>query len=187
MDQVKDMLNQGKQKLEKFLENSEVMKKLEDKTKIPRDKLVTLVIGIVVFAVLVFSFQALFCNLFCFLIPAYLSYKCLNTGKEKHIKRCLTYWVIYSCVVMIESFIWPVTYFVPLWEVWRSIFMFYIFLPNNDTSEMIVQKAIRPLFSRWENAIDDLLRAAPSSLDQFISKSETKGATSNRRTLYTEA
>jgi len=192
MDQVKDMLNQGKQKLEKFLENSEVMKKLEDKTKIPRDKLVTLVIGIVVFAVLVFSFQALLCNLFCFLIPAYLSYKCLNNNNEKHIRRCLTYWVIYSCVVMLESVLWVVLYFIPLWEVWRSIFMFYLFLPNNDMSEKIVSHGIRPLFSRWEESIDDLLRSTPVSVDDLLNKkpkSPPPGdkTTSNRRTLYNEA
>jgi hypothetical protein len=107
-----------------------VLNTLEQRTQVPKTYAV---LGGLVFVVFLHTFNALaapISNLVGWGLPAYLSFKAIETPSPHDDVQWLTYWVVFGFFNFLESFaLRIVLYYVPWYFAFKSLFIVWLQLP----------------------------------------------------------
>eukprot|EP00047_Mylnosiga_fluctuans_P015943 m.50460 g.50460 ORF g.50460 m.50460 type:complete len:191 (-) comp6228_c0_seq4:540-1112(-) len=136
MEQVKAQATQAYAQFEKLVQDDKAvyfkyLQQLEDKTKVPKTKLV---LGLLAVTVLLVLSSASFCNFASLLLggvfPAYQSVLALQTNNADSQKRWLTYWVIFAVFLIPDFFFDIVSGIVSLYPQFKLFFILWCLWPT---------------------------------------------------------
>ena len=94
------------------------------------------------------------CNLVGFLYPAFMSFKALEDGDEGDHRQWLTYWVVFSCFNLAESFIDYILYWVPLFYIVKVFVLWWMFSDRFKGATVIYENLIAPFGRKYKEQID---------------------------------
>ncbi|KIM49834.1 hypothetical protein M413DRAFT_116681 [Hebeloma cylindrosporum] len=117
--------------LDKELSKFPILVSLEQRTQVP--KAYTIIFALI-FAVFLLSFNAFaapLSNLVGWGLPAYFSFKVVETSSPHDGVQWLTYWVVFSFFNVLESFaLRLVLYYVPWYFAFKSLFLMWLQLSS---------------------------------------------------------
>lgn len=179
-------------KLDKVLHEknafTDALEKVEGKTGVKRSYLV-MGLGVFLALYLMIGYGAQFlCNFVGFLYPAYASIKAIESTVKEDDTKWLTYWVVYSCFSLVESFTDILLFWIPFYCFLKCIFLVYCMAPTSwNGSLTIYQKVIRPLFLKHQQDVDKVLNKAADMAQDVINEAEEAGADSIRQRVVDSA
>ena len=115
-----------------------VLNTLEQRTQVPK---AYAVIGALIFVVVLHTFNSLaapISNLVGWGLPAYLSFKAIESPSAHDDVQWLTYWVVFGFFNFLESFaLRVVLYYVPWYFAFKSLFIVWLQLPAFRVSPLL--------------------------------------------------
>lgn len=114
------------------------------------------------------------CNLVGFLYPAYASFKALEDGSEDDHRQWLTYWVVFSCFNLIESFIDYILYWVPLFYIFKVFLLWWMFSERFKGALVIYQNFIVPVGTKYKEKIDEHINKVSDNVTDAIKRTTSK-------------
>ncbi|KND86914.1 Receptor expression-enhancing protein 3 [Tolypocladium ophioglossoides CBS 100239] len=99
-----------------------------------------------------------------FLSPIFASYKALKTSDPAQLTPWLMYWVVFSCCLLVESWVSFVLTWVPFYGYIRLLFFLYLILPQTQGARTIYEEKIHPFLEDNEANIDDFIAGAHERL-----------------------
>ena len=108
-----------------------------------------------VFTILLFTpLGSMVSSAITFLLPAYYTFKALESTDKKDDQRMLTFWISFGFVYLFDnlfSWIFSIFYF---YHLLRSILLMYLFIPKYDGATKLYEKVIKPLFNKYHTTIN---------------------------------
>ncbi|CAK7206574.1 hypothetical protein SEUCBS139899_009370 [Sporothrix eucalyptigena] len=95
-----------------------------------------------------------------FLFPLFASYKALNTSDPAQLTPWLMYWVVLSCVVLVESWTDWILVWIPFYQYIRLFFLLYLVLPQTQGARVLYQTHLHPWLTQHETRIDEFIGSA---------------------------
>jgi len=92
-----------------------------------------------------------------FIYPAYMSYKSIELQDSKDDKHWLTYWVVFSCVNVIDKFFGFLLQVIPMYNLVKIAYFVWLFHPSTQGSKIMYEKGLRKLLKKYESQIDTQL------------------------------
>lgn len=115
-----------------------VLNTLEQRTQVPK---AYAVISALIFVVILHTFNSLaapISNLVGWGLPAYLSFKAIESPSQHDDVQWLTYWVVFGFFNFLESFaLRVVLYYVPWYFAFKSLFIIWLQLPAFRVSPLL--------------------------------------------------
>ncbi|KAF4623046.1 hypothetical protein D9613_001556 [Agrocybe pediades] len=134
--------------LDKELTKYPVLNNLEQRTQVPKTYAV---IGTLALIVFLHSFNALAApvsNLVGWGLPAYLSFKAIESPSPHDDVQWLTYWVVFGFFNFLESFaLRLVLYYVPWYFAFKSAFIVWLQLPAFRGAQVAYFNVIKPVLA----------------------------------------
>ena len=109
---------------------------------------------------------------FSFLIPAYLSFKAVESPDHEDDKKWLTYWIVFGFNYCFEDVIFGLLYWVPLLGLIRLGMMIFLFVSREKGSEFLFKAYVSPAFGKIQELVGDYVTAFESSVGLSRSKIE---------------
>jgi len=132
--------------LDKHLDQYPVLKDIEKKVNFPK---VYIVIGVVFLTSLLIFINALaapISNIIGWALPAYLSFKAIESKDIKDDVQWLTYWVVFGFFNFLESVALSlVLYYIPFYFVFKTIFIIWLQLPATKGARTLYLHVLRPV------------------------------------------
>ncbi|KQK18878.1 HVA22-like protein a [Brachypodium distachyon] len=141
--------------------------------------------------------------------PLYASVRAIETKSQVDDQQWLTYWVLYSCITLVELTFAPVIEWLPFWPYAKLFFNCWLVLPCFNGAAYVYQYFVRPMFVNRQivniwyvprkdklSKPDDVLSAAeryielngPEAFEKLISKStRASNSRSMRRSILQES
>ena len=109
---------------------------------------------------------------FTFLLPAYLSYKAIESSDHQDDQKWLTYWIVFAFNYCFEDVIFGLLFWVPMLSLIRTAFLVYLFVSKDKGTEFVFKAYVRPAFSKVEEICGGWIEAFESftGLDGSYSK-----------------
>lgn len=134
---------------------TDLLAKVEEKTKISRLKLVIGSVVVIGLYMMVGYGSDFICNVIGFAYPAYKSIKAIETKQKDDDTKWLTYWVVYAFFLLIEYFTDLLLSWVPIYWFIKCVFLIYCMLPEPYSGSLMIYSAIiRPTFLKHQAKID---------------------------------
>ncbi|CEG45878.1 Protein involved in membrane traffic (YOP1/TB2/DP1/HVA22 family) [Plasmopara halstedii] len=119
------------------------------------------------------SFSRYLCLSVGMTYPAYASFKALERPESGHDKNYwLTYWIVYGALTSIETVMSPLTCIVPGYNISKTLFLFWMMLPQTKGATIVYDKLLCPYLKKKEPYVDRKLEgiqeAAESALSYFL-------------------
>ncbi|KAF8168399.1 TB2/DP1, HVA22 family-domain-containing protein [Crassisporium funariophilum] len=134
--------------LDKELTKYPVLNNFEQRTQVPK---AYAVIGGLVLVVFLHTFNALaapISNLVGWGLPAYLSFKAIESPSPHDDVQWLTYWVVFGFFNFLESFaLRIVLYYVPWYFAFKSLFIVWLQLPAFRGAQTAYFNVIKPVLA----------------------------------------
>ncbi|CAM9998815.1 unnamed protein product, partial [Chrysoparadoxa australica] len=110
---------------------------IEERTQVPKHIQVYIVVASLGLSLFTGYGASFLCNLVGFLYPAYSSFKSLErtpglegkAAKEEH-TQWLTYWLIFSTLSLLETFVEYLLKFIPFYYTFKLLFLVWCFFPE---------------------------------------------------------
>lgn len=119
------------------------LKELEDKTGYPKVYFALAILFLLSTFLTVLGGAKLVVDLVGFVYPAYMSFKSMDSGSDD--VQWLTYWVVFSFLSIIESFLGFVVAIIPFYY-WIKVFgIVYLYYPSTRGAETLYEQILRPL------------------------------------------
>ncbi|KYK60250.1 pathogenicity protein [Drechmeria coniospora] len=99
-----------------------------------------------------------------FLFPIFASYKALKTSDPAELTPWLMYWVVFSCCLLVESWVSFILAWVPFYGYMRLLFLLYLILPQTQGARIIYEERVHPFLEENEASIDDFIASAHDRL-----------------------
>ncbi|XP_071964956.1 receptor expression-enhancing protein 5-like isoform X2 [Antedon mediterranea] len=150
---------------------TDVLKMIEEKTKVKRTYLVMGVAGLIAIW-LVFGYAAAFISSFLgFVYPAYCSIKAIESTEKDDDTQWLTYWTVYSAFGMVEFFSDIFLSWFPFYYLFKMILLIWCMAPiSNNGANVLYHRVLKPFFLKHEREIEDAMNKATefasSTLDE---------------------
>ena len=130
-----------------------VLNNLEQRTQVPK---AYAVIGALIFVIILHTFNSLaapISNLVGWGLPAYLSFKALESPSPHDDVQWLTYWVVFGFFNFLESFaLRVVLYYVPWYFAFKSLFIVWLQLPAFRVSPLRFSSFLFPRITSFSVA-----------------------------------
>ncbi|KAM0351937.1 hypothetical protein ACHAPU_002453 [Fusarium lateritium] len=109
-------------------------------------------------------FPMLLSSVACYLFPIFASYKALKTHDPVQLTPWLMYWVVLSCCLLAESWVWFIVSWIPLYGYFRLLFLLYLILPQTQGARRLYEEYVHPYLEQNETQIDDFIASAHERL-----------------------
>ncbi|KAM0246377.1 hypothetical protein ACHAQJ_010247 [Trichoderma viride] len=109
-------------------------------------------------------FAMLLSSIASFLFPIFASYKALKTSDPAQLVPWLMYWVVFSCCLLVESWVYFILAWVPFYGYIRLLFFLYLILPQTQGARVLYEKYIHPFLRENESHIDEFIASAHERL-----------------------
>jgi len=134
--------------LDKELTKYPVLNALEQRTQVPK---AYSVIGGLIFVIILHTFNSLaapISNLVGWSLPAYLSFKAIESPIPHDDVQWLTYWVIFGFFNFLESFaLRIVLYYLPWYFAFKSLFVIWLQLPAFRGAQVTYFGIVKPVLA----------------------------------------
>merc|ERR1712205_74352 len=117
-----------------------------------------------------------------FLYPAYASYKAIESEATDDDTQWLTYWVVYSMLMIFESFADYSVFWIPGYRFAKCGFIFWLASPRFKGAIMLYEKVFKDALKAAEPIIDSVSAQSPraTSTPRAPSSPSTSTWTSSR-------
>jgi receptor expression-enhancing protein 5/6 len=165
--------------LDKELSRYPVLNDIEVRTQIPKT---VLALGGAILCTLLVLINALAgptSNLVGWALPAYLSFRALETPGPDDDVQWLTYWVVFGFFNFVESFaLRMVLYYLPFYYAFKTVFVLWLQLPATRGARTFYVSVLSPLLSQTKSKARKYAPAETTALaDDLRNKVQT--ATTN--------
>ncbi|KAL7898090.1 TB2/DP1, HVA22 family domain-containing protein [Trichoderma sp. SZMC 28014] len=109
-------------------------------------------------------FAMLLSSIASFLFPIFASYKALKTSDPAQLTPWLMYWVVFSCCLLVESWVYFILAWVPFYGYIRLLFFLYLILPQTQGARVLYETYIHPFLRENESQIDEFIASAHERL-----------------------
>ncbi|KAL7919332.1 TB2/DP1, HVA22 family domain-containing protein [Trichoderma austrokoningii] len=109
-------------------------------------------------------FAMLLSSIASFLFPIFASYKALKTSDPAQLTPWLMYWVVFSCCLLVESWVYFILAWVPFYGYIRLLFFLYLILPQTQGARLLYETYIHPFLRENESQIDEFIASAHERL-----------------------
>ena len=141
------------------LDQYDSLAKIEEKTGRTRVELVGAALagflGLMLLSIFVRPLGILTTRVFGFAYPAYRSFKAVEGTDEPERVQWLAYWFIYAIFALAEeTILLPLEDALPLWFVFKIVFLVWCFLPQTQGAELLYTEVLRkPLLDLQEKLV----------------------------------
>ncbi|KAF5382819.1 hypothetical protein D9757_007293 [Collybiopsis confluens] len=139
--------------LDKELTKYPVLLNFEQRTQIPKTYAV---LGASLLVVILHMFNALAApvsNLVGWALPAYLSFKAVESPSSQDDVQWLTYWVVFGFFNFMESFaLRLVLYYVPWYFAFKTVFILWLQLPYFRGAQTAYLTVLKPVLANLSNS-----------------------------------
>ncbi|KAJ7433552.1 TB2/DP1, HVA22 family-domain-containing protein [Mycena latifolia] len=143
--------------LDKELTKYPILNSFEQRTQVPKTYAVIGGAALLVFLHLINPLAAFISNLVGWALPAYLSFKAIESPSPQDDIQWLTYWVVFGFFNFLESFaLRLVLYYLPWYFAFKTIFILWLQLPafrGAQTTYLTVLKPVLANASARANAV----------------------------------
>ncbi|KAH0492942.1 hypothetical protein TgHK011_007868 [Trichoderma gracile] len=109
-------------------------------------------------------FAMLLSSVASFLFPIFASYKALKTSDPAQLTPWLMYWVVFSCCLLVESWVYFILAWVPFYGYIRLLFFLYLILPQTQGARVLYEQHVHPFLRENEAQIDEFIASAHERL-----------------------
>ena len=99
-----------------------------------------------------------------FFVPAYKTFKALESPTKEDDRRWLTYWVVYGFLGCFDNFLVSALRFIPLFDLFRVLLLNFLHLSKEQGSLYLYTKFIAPTFEY----ISSILAPTVLSIDTIL-------------------
>ncbi|KAH6894449.1 TB2/DP1, HVA22 family-domain-containing protein [Thelonectria olida] len=99
-----------------------------------------------------------------FLFPIFASYKALKTSDPAQLTPWLMYWVVISCFLLAESWVYFIVSWIPFYGYFRLLFLLYLILPQTQGARFLYEEKVHPFLEENETQIDEFITSAHNRL-----------------------
>jgi receptor expression-enhancing protein 5/6 len=117
----------------------------------------------------------LLAKLVCVLLPAYWSFKAINSRSKEDDTQWLTYWVIYSVFEVANSLFGWALCLVPFGLELKLAFLLWLQLPQFNGATVIYHRLLEPWLSKHEGDIDSVLQASANKAQEAVAELARRG------------
>lgn len=155
---------------------------IEQKTGIDRVYVVTVVASILFLGAMGAFGGSPVSNLIGFVYPTYRSYKAIKSDNKDDDTQWLTYWVVYSFFIVIESFTDVLMSWIPLYYFAKIAFLLGCMSPVVNGSSYMFNRFIEPALDMYSTKVDKM---EDSVMDKFQeAASDIRDEVTQRGTEY---
>ena len=148
---------------------------IETRTQVPKTALVFGSAVLCTLLILVNALAAPTSNLVGWALPAYLSFRALETPAQDDDVQWLTYWIVFGFFNFIESFALRVLlYYLPFYYAFKTVFVLWLQLPATRVSMispiitffLSLSDPLRPLLCLMRQRVTDEPYLTPSATNR---------------------
>lgn len=153
-----------------------LVKLVEDKTKVNREYIAYGFIGFLAFYLAVGFGNDFVCNLIGFAWPAYQSIKAIETSHtNSDDTKWLMYWVCYAFFGLLEFFGDHLLFWVPFYTLTKCIFLCWLMVPGeNGGTHLVYYRLIKPFFLKHESKVDKYIREGKDAIKTAVNNNLAK-------------
>ncbi|KAF8641544.1 hypothetical protein AX16_009921 [Volvariella volvacea WC 439] len=150
--------------LDKELSKYPVAVAIEKRTQLPKTYFAIGAVLLLSLLHLINAFAAPVSNLVGWAIPAYFSFKAIETQSTTDDVQWLTYWVIFGFFNFLESFaIRALLYYVPWYYVFKTIINLWLLLPAFRGAHVTYKNFVKPLLTNISTSQYDVATTATTT------------------------
>ncbi|GJJ13814.1 hypothetical protein Clacol_008071 [Clathrus columnatus] len=170
--QVQDKANFYLNQLDKELSKYSALNQLEQRTQVPKTYAVLGTVTLLVLLLFINSLALFVSSLLGFVLPAYQSFKALESPQHQDDLQWLTYWVVYGFFTFLESFaLSPLLYYLPFYFPMKAAFILWLQLPAFRGATKLYLSVLRPVLLNGNNRVVATTTTTTASADELRSKS----------------
>jgi receptor expression-enhancing protein 5/6 len=118
-----------------------------------------------VFSFVLWGFTGdLVCSIVGQLYPLWISFQALENDRAEVIRECLIYWVTYAALVLTESMLRPLIWFVPFYHTMRFVFVVWLFLPVTRGAQTVHTWLIAPTLRQAAPRVEATARSVSARM-----------------------
>jgi receptor expression-enhancing protein 5/6 len=178
--QAQNKANYYVNQLDKELTKYPVLSTLEQRTQIP--KTYTVLGGLVTLTILhlINPLAAPISNLVGWALPAYLSFKALETPGHQDDIQWLTYWVVFGFFNFLESFaLRIVLYYFPWYFAFKTVFILWLQLPAFRGAQITYMTILKPVLANISSQASAVTSSHPQTTQAEGLRDRVNTATSD--------
>ena len=138
--------------------------KLSNRTKVQPNLLVAIGLFITLLLCITVVFGSLFTTLLMFLLPAYDTFKAIESNDMEEQTRLLTYWMVFGTFFSMDhTFRW-VLGFLPYYHLIRFVILSTLYSKQFQGAELIYTHIQKPFFLKYRELIDSFVEPVENSL-----------------------
>ena len=99
-----------------------------------------------------------------FIVPAYKSYKALDTPDVNDDKKWLTYWIVYGFTQAVDTFLKSALGFAPIVSILSLLVLNYLHMSKEKGTELLYAKGIAPIFEKVEVFMAPIVKTIEDAL-----------------------
>ncbi|KAG9122934.1 ER membrane protein DP1/Yop1 [Ceratobasidium sp. 392] len=150
--------------LDKELSKYPALNQLEQRTQIPKAYTTLGAGALLTLLIFINAFAAPVSNLIGWALPAYLSFKAIETPQPEDDIQWLTYWSTFGFFTFLESLaLRPVLYYFPFYYVFKTAFILWLQLPATRGARTLHQSVLRPVLAPY-------IKTGPAPADSLRTK-----------------
>ncbi|KAJ7293992.1 TB2/DP1, HVA22 family-domain-containing protein [Mycena rebaudengoi] len=148
--------------LDKELTKYPVLNSFEQRTQVPKTYAVIGGAALLVLLHLINPLAAVISNLVGWALPAYLSFKAIESPSPHDDIQWLTYWVVFGFFNFLESFaLRLVLYYLPWYFAFKTVFILWLQLPAFRGAQITYLSVLKPVLANASNRV----AVAPATTD----------------------
>ncbi|KAF8639390.1 hypothetical protein AX17_001515 [Amanita inopinata Kibby_2008] len=138
--------------LDKELEKYPALTHLEKRTQVSKTYLVLGAFALVAILHMINPLAYPVSNLVGWAIPAYLSFRAIESPSQNDDVQWLTYWVVFAFLNFVESFaLRIVLYYVPWYFALKTVFVIWLQLPVSRGAQVTYTVVLKPLLANMQS------------------------------------
>jgi len=150
--------------LDKELSKYPVLNNMEQRTQVPKTYAVIGTVGLLGLLLLVNPLASPVSNLIGWGLPAYLSFKAIESPGQQDDVQWLTYWVVFGFFNFMESFaLRVVLYYFPWYFAFKTVFVLWLQLPAFRGAQSTYHTVLKPVLANISHSSSPAVYQQPTT------------------------